>query len=84
MLSQVSNTILTKWVDESSSKSSLKIAVSLKCSEFCSNTQFDPSHVRSEESLRCLLGGSYYTCALFCPDFEAIRKGVIIIVECGG
>jgi hypothetical protein len=48
------------------------------------NTHFDSSLVKSEESLRCWLGGTYYTAVALCPDFEAIRKGVICVAECEG
>jgi hypothetical protein len=46
------------------------------------NTNFDFSQVKSEEDLRCWLGGIYYTCAAASPDFESIRKGLIFIAEC--
>jgi hypothetical protein len=48
------------------------------------NANFDSSRLRSDESIHCWLGGTYYTCTAFSPDFEAIRKGVIIITECEG
>jgi hypothetical protein len=48
------------------------------------NAHFDSSQVRSEESLRCWLGGTYYSCAAVCPDFEAIRNGLILMAECEG
>ena len=48
------------------------------------NTQFDSSLVKSEGNLRCWLGGSYYTGAALCPDFEAIRNGAVLVAECQG
>lgn len=48
------------------------------------NTKFKTSNITSEKHIRCWLGGTYYTLAMYCPDFEAIRRGAIIIVECEG
>jgi hypothetical protein len=48
------------------------------------NSQFESSHVRSEEHLRSWLGGNYYTCAVFNPDFESIRTGSVLVAECRG
>lgn len=48
------------------------------------NTEFDSSQVKTEEHVRTWMGGSYYTCVCFCPDFEAIRNGAMIVLECQG
>ena len=48
------------------------------------NAQFDSRQLKSEAQLRTWLGGAYYTCAAFCPDFESIRAGCVIVAECEG
>lgn len=48
------------------------------------NTKFSCKRIRSEESVRAWLGGSYYTLTIFAPDFEAIRKGAVLVAECEG
>lgn len=48
------------------------------------NTEFNGSLVKTEEHVRTWLGGSYYTCNCFCPDFESIRNGAMIVLECQG
>ncbi|CAB9503119.1 expressed unknown protein [Seminavis robusta] len=48
------------------------------------NTKFEVREVRSPERIHAWLGGSYYTCTIFCPDFEAIRNGTVLVVECEG
>ncbi|CAB9503121.1 expressed unknown protein [Seminavis robusta] len=45
------------------------------------NTKFDANKVKTEENIRTWLGGTYYSCAIYCPDFEAIRSGAIIVSE---
>ncbi|CAB9503120.1 expressed unknown protein [Seminavis robusta] len=45
------------------------------------NTKFDANKVKTEENIRTWLGGTYYTCAIFCPDFEAIRSGAVVVLE---
>jgi hypothetical protein len=48
------------------------------------NTHFDSSQVKSEGNLHSWLGGIYYTCTATSPDFESIRKGLILIAESEG
>jgi hypothetical protein len=48
------------------------------------NAEFDAGCLRTPEQFRSWLGGSYYTCATFCPDFESIRTGAVLVAECQG
>jgi CRAL/TRIO domain len=48
------------------------------------NTKFDPKKIRSEESLRVWLGTIYYTMTSFAADFESIRQGTTLVIECEG
>jgi hypothetical protein len=48
------------------------------------NAQFDPNRLKSEEQIRSFLGGNYYSCTVFCPDFESIRTGGVFVAECQG
>lgn len=48
------------------------------------NTKFDGKQLRTEENIRSWLGGTYYTAVAFCPDFEAIRTGAVLVCECEG
>lgn len=48
------------------------------------NTKFCTSGINSEEKIRLMMLGTYYCAVNACPDFEAIRAGVILICECQG
>jgi hypothetical protein len=45
------------------------------------NTKFDSSQLNSEKRMRTCIGGVYYFCQTFCPDFEAIRCGMSFVFE---
>ena len=48
------------------------------------NAKFDGKQINCEENVRAWLGATYYKCCILCPDFEAIRKGTVVAVECEG
>jgi len=48
------------------------------------NAAFDKSVFNTEAKVRCWLGGTYYTLIAMNPDFEAVRRGTIMILECEG
>jgi hypothetical protein len=47
----------------------------------CDNAKLDASQLNSEEGACVWVGGVYYLCQIFCPDFSAIRRGATIIYE---
>lgn len=48
------------------------------------NTKFSGKEIRTEADLQLWLGATYYQCTIFTPDFDAIRKGVVLVLECEG